>query len=290
MAYKESLVAVCLHDLADSLRMLLRSQFFDCLVLYRHLFPKYIIMGSPSFDEKTHNSEPVEISASLNVAPGSLDDNYELYKSMRDVELDSAEAKKVLRKIDLRIQSILMVTYFLQYLDKNCVNLASVYGLQKNTHLKGQDYAWLSSSLLPVSIHRCTNGFQQASMFYIGYLVFQFPFGYLQRLPTGRLLSITIIACGIVLITTPACTSFAGIATNRFFLGALESDTNPGFVLLMLMWYTTAEQPLRLEAYYSTIGIATMFSGLMGYAVGHITTGLSKWMYIFLIFGAITIA
>jgi MFS family permease len=128
-------------------------------------------------------------------------------------------------------------------------------------------------------------------MFYIGYLFFQFPFGYLlQRFPTGRLLSITIIAWGIVLITTPACTSFAGIATNRFLLGALESATNPGFVLLMSMWYTTGEQPLRLEAYYSTVGIATMFSGLIGYAVGHINTGLDKWMYIFLIFGAVTTA
>lgn len=125
-----------------------------------------------------------------------------------------------------------------------------------------------------------------ASMFYIGYLVFKFPFGYLlQHFPTGKLLSITIIAWGAVLITTPACTSFAGIATNRFFLGALESATSPGFVLLMSMWYTNGEQPLRLEAYYSTIGIATMFSGLIGYAVGHINTGLSKWQYIFLILG-----
>lgn len=56
------------------------------------------------------------------------------------------------------------------------------------------------------------------------------------------------------------------------------------------MFYTIGEQPLRLEAYYSTIGIATMFSGLIGYAVGHINTGLSKWQYIFLIFGAITIS
>jgi MFS family permease len=128
-------------------------------------------------------------------------------------------------------------------------------------------------------------------MFYIGYLVFQFPFGFLlQHLPTGRLLSTTVICWGIVLITTPACTSFAGLATNRFLLGSLESATNPGFVLLLSMWYTTAEQPLRLEAYYSTVGIATMFSGLIGYGVGHINTGLSKWQYIFLIFGAITIS
>lgn len=111
--------------------------------------------------------------------------------------------------------------------------------------------------------------FALASMFYVGYLVFQLPFGFLlQHLPTGRLLSTTVICWGIVLITTPACKSFAGLATTRFLLGAFESAINPGFVLLMSMWYTVGEQPLRLEAYYSSVGIATMFSGLIGYGIG----------------------
>ncbi|KAH7403005.1 major facilitator superfamily domain-containing protein [Cadophora sp. MPI-SDFR-AT-0126] len=230
-------------------------------------------MASADLDEKGGVSPIVEITPAPSVVQGSLDDNYELYKRMRDIEIDPAEAKKVLRKVDLRILSLMMITYVLQYLDKNCINIASVYGLKKDTHLVGQEYSWATS------------------MFYVGYLVFQFPFGFLlQHLPTGRLLSTTVICWGIVLITTPACTSFAGLATNRFLLGAFESAINPGFVLLMSMWYTVGEQPLRLESYYSTIGVATMFSGLIGYGVGHINTGLAKWQYIFLIFGAITTA
>lgn len=57
----------------------------------------------------------------------------------------------------------------------------------------------------------------------------------------------------------------------------------------MSIWYRTEEQPLRLESYYCTNGIATMFGGLIGYAVGNITTGLPQWMYVFLIFGACSI-
>lgn len=79
-----------------------------------------------------------------NTSTGALDDNYEVYKNARGTEIDPLEAKEVLRKIDRRILSILMVTYILQYLDKNCVNIASVYGLKKDTHLEGQDYSWLS--------------------------------------------------------------------------------------------------------------------------------------------------
>lgn len=49
----------------------------------------------------------------------SLDDNYNVYKATATEEFDEAEAKRVLRKIDLHIVPVLFVTYFLQYLDKS---------------------------------------------------------------------------------------------------------------------------------------------------------------------------
>jgi MFS family permease len=121
-------------------------------------------------------------------------------------------------------------------------------------------------------------------------MISQFPSAYLlQRLPIGKFVSVITISWGIILITTPACTSFAGMATNRFLLGFTEATVNPAFVLIMSIWYTAAEQPLRLESYYCTNGIATMFGGLIGYAVGHINSSLQRWMYVFIIFGATSI-
>ena len=229
--------------------------------------------------EKETNSDakPLEASdvnsPSVPAPSADLDDSYDLYKRHADDALDAAEAKRVLRKIDLRIVPILFVTYLLQYLDKNGINYAEVYGLNQGTRLHGQDYSWLSS------------------IFYFGYLVAQYPAGYLmQRLPLAKVMGFTTLGWGIILITTPACHNFAGIAANRFLLGMVEAAINPGFVLIMGIWYTTAEQPLRLEAYYCTNGMSTMFGGLIGYAVGHIKTGLPKWMYVFVIFGACSIA
>lgn len=103
-------------------------------------------------------------------------------------------------------------------------------------------------------------------------------------------MSWTTILWGVILMTTPGCRSFAEIAVNRFFLGVTEAVVNPAFVMIMSIWYTTAETPLRLESYYCTNGIATMFGGLIGYAVGQITSGLQRWMYVFIIFGACSIA
>jgi len=74
-----------------------------------------------------------------------LDDEYHLYKRSDEQDVDDEEAKRVLRKIDRRIIPILILIYMMQYLDKNGINYASVYGLQKGTNLHNQDYSWLGS-------------------------------------------------------------------------------------------------------------------------------------------------
>ena len=74
-----------------------------------------------------------------------LDDNHDLYKRHDNQTIDASESKRVLRKIDLRILPILFTIYLLQYLDKNALNFASVYGLQAGTNLHGQDFSWLGS-------------------------------------------------------------------------------------------------------------------------------------------------
>ncbi|TIA25065.1 MFS general substrate transporter [Aureobasidium pullulans] len=224
------------------------------------------------FDKKIQ-PDPYATERISPATTADLDNSYQAFKSHEGEPIDPAEAKRVLRKIDVRIVPILFVVYLLQYLDKNSLNFASAYGLKDGTHLHGQQYSWLGS------------------IFYFGYLWAQFPGGWLlQKLPIAKFLGVTTIVWGIILITTPACTNFAGIATNRFLLGTFEAVVNPGFVLIMGMWYTSAEQPLRLEAWYCTNGIATMVGGLLGYAIGHITSGsLERWMYVFIIFGSVSI-
>lgn len=83
-----------------------------------------------------------------------LDDTYDLFKAFQageDFEVSPEEAKKVLRKIDRRLIPILFMTYMLQYLDKNSLNFASVFGLEEGTNLHGQDYSWLG--LLKLCVH-----------------------------------------------------------------------------------------------------------------------------------------
>ena len=143
--------------------------------------------------------------------------------------------------------------------DKNGINYASVYGLQKGTNLHEQDYSWLGSIFY---FGMFVFGLSHLRTDLPGYLWAQYPAGYfLQRLRIGKVIGASTLCWGIILITTPACSSFAGIAVNRFLLGSFEAVVNPGFILMMSIWYTSLEQPLRLEAYYCTNGVATMFGG-----------------------------
>ena len=109
-----------------------------------------------SSDPEKHASAPTFPSSLDTISPAvsstHLDENYEVYKISKELQVDPAEVKRVLRKIDFRIIPILFVTYMLQYLDKNSINFASVYGLKAGTHLEGQDYSWLGT--LPFSLPR----------------------------------------------------------------------------------------------------------------------------------------
>lgn len=61
------------------------------------------------------------------------------------VEVSPAENKRILRKIDLAILPIILVTYVLQFLDKSTLSFASVFGLIEEANLVGDQYSWLGS-------------------------------------------------------------------------------------------------------------------------------------------------
>ncbi|RDW60561.1 hypothetical protein BP6252_11944 [Coleophoma cylindrospora] len=113
-----------------------------------------------------------------------------------------ALARRVLRKIDSRILLMMFITYNLNFIDKTILSSAAVFGLEDDNHLVGTQYSWVSS------------------IFYFGYLVYEYPTTYLiQRLPVGKYLSAVTILWGVFVAVTAACSSFGALATCRFLLG-----------------------------------------------------------------------
>lgn len=135
------------------------------------------------------------------------------------------------------------VVYGLNYLDKTTLSYASIMGItlppeEGGIGLAGDQYSWL------------------ASMFYFGYLAWEYPTNrLLQRLPLSKYSGFNIIMWGTVLSCFAGVSSFSGAVAVRFFLGLFESAVTPGFALFTSQWYTKAEQGTRTGIWFCFNGM-----------------------------------
>lgn len=61
-----------------------------------------------------------------------------------------------------------------------------------------------------------------------------------------------------------AAKNFATIAVLRILSGAFEAIADPAFMMITSMYYTRAEQPSRIAAWYIWNGIGVAGGGLIG--------------------------
>ncbi|ROW09299.1 hypothetical protein VPNG_05880 [Cytospora leucostoma] len=185
--------------------------------------------------------------------------------------VDADMAKRVLRKIDMRLIPLLFVTYGLNFMDKTILSSASVFGLRDDTNLKGQDYSWVSA------------------IFYFGYLAWSYPTTLLiARLPVARYLAANTLIWGVIVAVTAACTNYGGLLTVRFLLGVAEATITPAFMFMTTSWYTRDEIPFRTGIWFSGNSIGGMVASLFAFGVGHIDDGVGPWRWMYIILGAAT--
>ncbi|KEF62843.1 uncharacterized protein A1O9_00816 [Exophiala aquamarina CBS 119918] len=190
-----------------------------------------------------------------------------LAELLEDKELN----RKIVRRIDFTLMPLLCGTYFLQYIDKQALSYAAVYDLFPSTGMSSNQYSWL------------------ASIFYLAYLVAEWPSSYLaQHYPTARVVSIFVMTWGSILLITASCHNFTGMAICRFLLGVFESVITPCFMMIVSMWYVKPEQPSRAGTFYCFNGVGSMTGGILFYAVGH-ANGFPIWKIIFILCGGVTV-
>ncbi|KAM0540806.1 hypothetical protein ACHAPJ_013494 [Fusarium lateritium] len=209
-------------------------------------------------------------------------------------EIDPAEERRVVRKLDRVIMPLLAAVYFFQCratlnyqtdlqrslkltldvdLDKGSINYAAIFGLREDLHLSGLQYSWV------------------VSLFYFGQLCSEYPAAFiLSRFRLTTFVGITIVIWGGVEMAMGANKDFRGIAATRFFLGFAEACVSPAFIIVTSNWYKRNEHPLRVATWVSMNGISQIVGALLMYAVGYADLALSSWRAIFLIFGGLTCA
>ncbi|KIY73759.1 MFS general substrate transporter [Cylindrobasidium torrendii FP15055 ss-10] len=207
--------------------------------------------------------------------PAGIDNEVaNFFSSQGPVEIDEATNKRLRWMVHKRVLLVMVITYFAQALDKGTINFASIMGIVQDTHLVGQQYAWLTTCV------------------YIAILVWEFPTNrLLQRLPVAKYLSFNIAAWGAVLACTAACHNFAGLVIVRTLLGMFECVCQPAFVLLSTMWYTREEQALVIGSFYSMNGFQQCVGGLIAYGISQIDgAAIKNWQILFTLLGCLTFA
>ncbi|EIT79204.1 permease of the major facilitator [Aspergillus oryzae 100-8] len=211
----------------------------------------------------------MESTTPANLDIDGKDGNGEL--DTQSVIVDEETNKRLLRKIDIRLMPVkpfgityngrkMCFTYALQYYDKALLSQAAIFGLREDLDLQsGLRYSWITW----VS----------------------------QKVTVARVCPIICILWSLIVLCTPACSTYTGILINRFMLGVIESGVSPAFMLCTGAWYTHSEQVLRSSLWYSFSGGSNIISPLINYGLGHITSGsLHPWQYMYLIAGLATLA
>lgn len=132
-------------------------------------------------------------------------------------------------------------------MDKTTLSYAAIFGIKDDLNLVGDDYSWLSSS------------------FYFGWLIWAIPSNLLmQRSPPAYYLAFNIFMWGALLMCQAAVKNLGGLLALRVLSGAFEAIADPAFMLITSMYYTRAEQPSRISAWYAFNGIGVAGGGLIG--------------------------
>lgn len=86
----------------------------------------------------------------------------------------------------------------------------------------------------------------------------------MQRSRMAWYLAFNIFMWGVILMCEAVSHNFATLAALRIISGAFEAIADPAFMLVVSTYYTRAEQPWRISAYYLWNGIGIAGGGLIG--------------------------
>ncbi|OJJ54331.1 hypothetical protein ASPSYDRAFT_1162467 [Aspergillus sydowii CBS 593.65] len=204
---------------------------------------------------------------------GSLD-VMAVYNSYDEEFIKTTEAQ-LRRKIDTRILPLIVIIYLLNYLDRNSITQARLYGLQEDTGVKGAQYQ------------------TAISIFSAGYIVMQLPSALLMtKMRPSLYLPCCIIIWAIVSGCTSAVTSPAGLLVLRFVLGIVEAPFFPGAIFYLSAWYTKRELGVRMALLICGLLLSNAFAGLIsaGILSGMAGVGnLAAWRWLFFLEGIATV-
>ncbi|KAL0065759.1 hypothetical protein AAF712_007242 [Marasmius tenuissimus] len=195
-------------------------------------------------------------------------------EELLDYQIDPAERKRLLRKLDSFIAPVLIVLYLIAFLDRSNIGNAAVGGMTTALNLP------------PEGLSVAT------SIFYATYVSFEVPMTtFLKSLRASRLIPAVVILWGVSVMASAWMKNYAGLIATRLVLGMLEAALTP----CLFLWITAFYQRDELARRQCFLFISAALSGVVGglIAAGLLEmdglAGMQGWQWLYLIEGIVTI-
>ncbi|KAK8037534.1 allantoate permease of the major facilitator superfamily [Apiospora marii] len=180
--------------------------------------------------------------------------------------------KKLRRKLYLRLMILLSAINMMLFIDKSTLGYAAILGLFKETGVTPAQYNNLNT------------------MFYVGYLAFQWPGHYLmQRLPFGKFVASVILAWSVVIFLHCVAVRYEGLVVMRLALGAAEAVIVPAMEITIGMFFNRHEQSFLQPVLWITCQAAPIFTGFISYGLLWSTGPVLPWKLLHVVTGGITL-
>ncbi|KIJ17683.1 hypothetical protein PAXINDRAFT_111174 [Paxillus involutus ATCC 200175] len=187
---------------------------------------------------------------------------------------NSAQDRRLLRKIDLRLLPVLTLLYLLSFLDRTNIGNAKIDGLTTDIGVSAPAY---NTAL---------------AIYFVGYVLLEIPANCsLKRFNPQIWLPTLTLVWGIVSIGQGLVSNQAGLFGIRFLLGMTEAGLFPGVIYVFFVYYRRRERSWRVAVFFGGAALAGAFGGIFAYTIGLMdgVGGRRGWQWIFIIEGILTL-
>ncbi|KAK7678322.1 hypothetical protein QCA50_018670 [Cerrena zonata] len=232
-------------------------------------------MSSEAHREKGTYSDKGSVEQSENAAEKNVGMAMEEVPPPATSWAGTAEEKRLVRKLDMRIMPLTCILYLFAYLDRTNLGNARLQGLPQDTlhgDPTGTLFDWVNSA------------------FFFSYILCQVPASVTSKLfPPRFWIGSAALGWGLASTLMSTAFNFPGLITARVFLGIFEAGFGPGIPLYLSFWYTKHEMGTRMAYWFGFAAVAGAFGGLIAFGIQHAHTSLSNWRLLFIVEGIPTI-
>jgi ACS family tartrate transporter-like MFS transporter len=178
----------------------------------------------------------------------------------------------VLRKVKWRLLPMAMLLFFMSLLDRTNISFAAL-DMNKDLGLSLPQYG------------------VAASVFYIGYFLFEIPSNFVLQIVGARIwLARIMMTWGAVVIAHAFVQGGTSLYVVRFLLGVAEAGLLPGLLLYLALWLPARQRGLAFGTLLSTTAIAYAAGGpLTTWLMTFSVFGLKGWQTMYLVQGILTV-